>query len=225
MAKILLVDDDLDFRQTIQDFLEAEHHEIETVGDGDEASSRLKIYPYDLVVLDWNMPGKDGIAVLTEFRESGGKTPVLMLTAKGYINDRTTGLDSGADDYLTKPFDMRELSSRVRALLRRSVVLNSDVLKAGNVTINMQTFRAFKDDVEIKLLPKELSLLAFLIKHREQVFSVDDLLNRVWSSESDSSTDAVRQCITRLRRKLDSTGQPSVIVTVTGLGYKVELPG
>ena len=148
-----------------------------------------------------------------------------MLTAKGYINDRTTGLDSGADDYLTKPFDMRELSSRVRALLRRSVVLNSDVLKAGNVSINMQTFRAFKDDVEIKLLPKELSLLAFLIKHREQVFSVDDLLNRVWSSESDSSSDAVRQCITRLRRKLDSAGQPSVIVTVTGLGYKVDLPG
>ncbi len=225
MAKILLVDDDLDFRQTIQDFLEGECHEVETVGDGDEASSRLKIYPYELIVLDWNMPGKDGIAVLSEFRESGGKTPILMLTAKGYINDRTTGLDSGADDYLTKPFDMRELSSRVRALLRRSVVLNSDVLKAGNLTINMQTFRAFKDDVEIKLLPKELSLLAFLIKHREQVFSVDDLLNRVWSSESDSSTDAVRQCITRLRRKLDSEGQPSVIVTVTGLGYKVDLPG
>lgn len=225
MAKILLVDDDLDFRQTIQDYLEGEYHEVETVGDGDEASSRLKIYPYELIVLDWNMPGKDGIAVLSEFRAAGGKTPVLMLTAKGYINDRTTGLDSGADDYLTKPFDMRELSSRVRALLRRSVVLNSDLLKAGNLTINMQTFRAFRDDVEIKLLPKEFSLIAFLIKHRGQVFSVDDLLNRVWSSESDSSTDAVRQCITRLRRKLDSEGQPSVIVTVTGLGYKVELPG
>ncbi|MBP9093576.1 response regulator transcription factor [bacterium] len=225
MAKILLVDDDLDFRETIQDFLEAEHHEVETVGDGEEALSRLKIYPYELIVLDWNMPGKDGIVVLTEFRAAGGKTPVLMLTAKGYINDRTTGLDSGADDYLTKPFDMRELSSRVRALLRRPVVLNSDVLKAGNVTVNMRTFRAFIDDVEIKLLPKELSLLAFLIKHRGQVFSVEDLLNRVWSSESDSSTDAVRQCITRLRRKLDSEGQPSVIVTVTGLGYKVELPG
>lgn len=225
MAKILLVDDDLDFRQTIQDFLEAEHHEVEIVGDGDEALSRLKIYPYELIVLDWNMPGKDGIAVLTEFREAGGKTPVLMLTAKSYINDRTTGLDSGADDYLTKPFDMRELSSRIRALLRRSVVLSSDVLKAGKVTVNMRTFRVFIDDVEIKLLPKELSLLAFLIKHREQVFSVDDLLNRVWSSESDSSTDAVRQCITRLRRKLDSAGQPSIIVTVTGLGYKVDLPG
>lgn len=225
MAKILLVDDDLDFRQTIQDFLEAEHHEVEIVGDGEEALSRLKIYPYELIVLDWNMPGKDGIAVLTEFRAAGGKTPVLMLTAKSYINDRTTGLDSGADDYLTKPFDMRELSSRIRALLRRSVVLNSDVLKAGNVTVNMRTFRAFIDDVEIKLLPKELSLLAFLIKHREQVFSVDDLLNRVWSSESDSSTDAVRQCVTRLRRKLDSAGQPSIIVTVTGLGYKVDLPG
>lgn len=225
MAKILLVDDDLDFRLTVHDFLQSEHHELECVGDGIEALGRLKVYPYDLIVLDWNMPGRDGIEVLAEFRAAGGKTPVLMLTAKSYIVDRTAGLDAGADDYLTKPFDLRELSSRVRALLRRPVALSGDVLRAGNITLNLQTFRAFKDDVEIKLLPKELSLLAFLIKHRGQVFSVDDLLNRVWSSESDSSTDAVRQCITRLRRKLDTEGQPSVIVTVTGIGYKVEQLG
>ncbi|CAN5188850.1 response regulator transcription factor [soil metagenome] len=225
MAKILLVDDDLDFRQTVQDFLEAEHHQLECVGDGLEALGRLKIYPYELIVLDWNMPKKDGIEVLSEFRSKGGKTPILMLTGKGYISDRTAGLDAGADDYLTKPFDMRELASRVRALLRRSVVLTDDLLKAGNISLDMQTFRAFRDGVEIKLLPKELTLLSYLIKHRGQVFSVEDLLNRVWSSESDSSTDAVRQCITRLRRKLDIDGQPSIIVTVTGLGYKVELSG
>ncbi len=222
MAKILLVEDDLDFRQTVQDFLEEEHHQLECVDDGVEALGRLKIYPYELIILDWNMPGKDGIEVLTEFRATGGKTPILMLTGKGFITDRTAGLDAGADDYLTKPFDMRELSSRVRALLRRSVMLTDDVLTAGNVSLNMQTFRAFKADAEMKLLPKEFSLLAFLIKHKGQVFSVEDLLNRVWSSESDSSTDAVRQCVTRLRRKLDSADQPSIIVTVTGLGYKVE---
>lgn len=224
MPKILLVEDDLALRQTVEDFLSANRHEVECVSDGLEAAGRLKLYPYDLIILDWNLPGKEGIDVLAEYRASGGKTAVLMLTGKRYIDDRTTGLDTGADDYLTKPFDIRELSSRIRALLRRPSILLGEQLKAGEVTLNMQNYTAYKNGIEVKLLPKEFSLLAFLIKNRHQVYSVDDLLNRVWSSESDSSVDAVRQCITRLRRKLDIDGQPSIITTVTGIGYKVELP-
>jgi DNA-binding response OmpR family regulator len=225
MAKVLLVEDDKVLQDTVADFLRSERHEVEAIADGGEASGRLRHYHYDLVVLDWNLPTKEGLDVLKEYRSQGGTTPILMLTGKGHIDDKTTGLDSGADDYLTKPFDIRELSSRVRVLLRRPNTGSTDILTAGSVSLDMQTHTVKQNGEPISLMPKEFALLEFLIRHRNQVFSVDDLLNRVWSSESDSTTDAVRQCITRLRRKLDREGQKPLITTVTGVGYRIDLPG
>ena len=136
--------------------------------------------------------------------------------------ERLGYLDAGADDYLPKPFHMRELLARVKSLLRRPAGLVGDVLAVRGITISPYTAKATRDGVEIDLLAKEMALMEFLLRHKDQIFSVDDLLDKVWHSESESSEDAVRQCVTRVRKKLDVDGKPSIITTVKGMGYKVD---
>lgn len=221
MAKILLVEDDQAVAEAIADALEFESNVVEHVDCGLEASQRLKLYQYDLVVLDWELPRKSGVEVCGEYRSGGGSLPILMLTGKSSVEDRVTGLDAGADDYLPKPFSMKELSARVRALLRRPEPMVSELVQLGPLQIDLKFHKVMRGHEEVNLLAKEISLLEFLVRHRGQVFSVDDLLNKVWHSESDSSEDAVRQCVTRLRRKIDGDGEASLIITVKGLGYKV----
>lgn len=224
VAKVLVVEDDIGLAESIGDVLRFEKHEVEMVSDGKEAVERLKFYSYDLLVLDWNVPEIEGVEVLRQYRVSGGTSPALMLTAKKTIADKSEGFSAGADDYLTKPFDPQELIMRVRALLRRPQAIVMKSLRAGNVTLDLSTFEVQVSGEKVHLLPKEFRLLQFLIERRNQVFSVEDLLNRVWSSESDSSIEAVRKCITRIRNKIDKGDGPSIITTVVGLGYKVELP-
>lgn len=219
MAKILLVEDDLSVAASICDVLELEGHQVETVADGKKASERLQSASYAVIILDLDLPLKSGLDVCREFRQSGGNTPVLMLTGKSLTADRIVGLDSGADDYLPKPFDMRELSARLRALLRRPEPLIGEVLQLGHWQVDLANRKVSQGGVELELLAKELSLLEFLLRHRGKIFSVDQLLNSVWHSESDSSEDAVRQCVARLRRKIDPEGQ--WLITVKGVGYKV----
>jgi len=219
MAKILLVEDDSSVALAIGDVLELEGHRVEHVLDGLKASELLQGQTFDLVILDLDLPLKSGLDVCRDFRQSGGNTPVLMLTGKSGTADRIVGLDCGADDYLPKPFDMRELSARLRALLRRPEPLISTVLTLGQWQVDLANRRVTSAGVELALLAKELSLLEFLLRHRGKIFSVDQLLNSVWHSESDSSEDAVRQCVARLRRKIDPDGE--WIVTVKGVGYKV----
>ncbi|MBX9953216.1 MAG: response regulator transcription factor [Candidatus Obscuribacterales bacterium] len=222
MSKILLVEDDELVLEAVADTLETNNFVVEKVRDGQEAADRLKLYSYDLAILDIGLPKINGIDVCRNYRAAGGITPILMLTGKGDIEDRVQGLDSGADDYLPKPFHMRELIARVRTLLRRPVGLVADVLTVRGITLNPSTGKATRDGVEIDLLAKELALMEFLMRHRDQIFSVDDLLDKVWHSESDSSEDAVRQCVTRVRKKLDIDGKPSIITTVKGMGYKID---
>lgn len=219
MAKILLVEDDASVAAAICDVLELDGHQVESVADGQKASLLLKDSSYSVVILDLDLPHKSGLDVCREFRQSGGSTPILMLTGKSASADRIVGLDSGADDYLPKPFDMRELSARLRALLRRPEPLMGEVLQLGEWQVDLANRRVSQGGVELALLAKELSLLEFLLRRRGKIFSVDELLNSVWHSESDSSEDAVRQCVARLRRKIDPEGQ--WIVTVKGVGYKV----
>ena len=222
MSKILLVEDDELVLEAVADTLETNNFVVVKVRDGQEAADRLKLYSYDLAILDIGLPKINGIDVCRNYRAAGGITPILMLTGKGEIEDRVQGLDSGADDYLPKPFHMRELIARVRTLLRRPVGLVADVLTVRGITLNPSTGKATRDGVEIDLLAKELALMEFLMRHRDQIFSVDDLLDKVWHSESDSSEDAVRQCVTRVRKKLDIDGKPSIITTVKGMGYKID---
>lgn len=222
MSKILLVEDDELVLEAVADTLETNNYVVEKVRDGQEAADRLKLYSYDLAILDIGLPKINGFDVCRNYRASGGITPILILTGKGDIEDRVTGLDMGADDYLPKPFHMRELLARVKSLLRRPRELTGDVLSVRDVILNPSTGKASRDGVEVELLAKELALLEFLMRHKDQIFSVDDLLDKVWHSESDSSEDAVRQCVTRVRKKMDVEGKPSIITTVKGMGYKVD---
>ena len=224
MAKLLLIEDDLSLTRMIIDWLTLEHHGLESAADGKVGLERLQFYKYDLVIVDWQMPGMEGPDIVKEFRRSGGITPILMLTGKSTIVDKEIGLDAGADDYLTKPFHMKELSARIRALLRRPGALVGNILTVGRIALDPIYHVLKRDGVEIKLLPKEFSLLEFLMRHPNQVFNADALLNRVWSSESDATVDALTSCIKRLRKKVDLEGEASCVQTVHGVGYKMNAP-
>jgi DNA-binding response OmpR family regulator len=220
MSKILVVEDDKDLSKLISSLLHAERHTVETALDGSDAIEMLKMFRYDLIVLDWMLPGMTGTAILQDYRARGGAVPVLMLTAKSSIEEKETGLDAGADDYLTKPFDARELLARVRALLRRPQAVSLKEMHIGNLALDTKSARVYKDGLEIKLLPKEFNLLELFMRYPDQVFSSEALLERVWSADSSASFDTVRTYIKTLRRKIDNpNAEASVIRTVHGVGY------
>lgn len=224
MSKILLVEDDQGLAKLVRNWLSLEHHTVEYVEDGEEALHRLKINEYDLIILDWSLPKMTGLDVLQEFRGFGGNTPVIMLTGKDSISDKELGFDTGADDYLTKPFHGKELTARIKALLRRPATLVSDVLKVGDIVLERADFRVTRNGQEVRLLPKEFALLEFFMRYPNKVFSAEALLERVWVSESEATVDAVTSCIKRLRKKLEVDGAKSPISTVHGVGYKLVLP-
>jgi DNA-binding response OmpR family regulator len=222
MAKILVVDDDLQICEKLREWLESQHHLVETVNEGLDAAELLRSAEYELVILDWDLPGKSGIEILSELRGHGSTTPVLMLTGKDELADIERGLHGGADDYLIKPFAMRELAARVVALTRRAARTYEGPLRAGSVELDVQAHKAFVDGQEVKLQPQEFALLEFLLRNRTHVFSVEALMQRVWASDTEASPDTVRVCITRLRSKIGSPGKPSVIKTVHRLGYQID---
>lgn len=222
MAKILVVEDNHEMAKNILEHLKEEKHVADWAECGDAALTLLASYPFDLIILDVMLPDMRGTEVCTRYRNQQGETPILMLTGMNTIDAKEKGLDAGADDYLTKPFDLRELSARIRALLRRPQVLRSDALNARKVVLDTQTLRVTRAGEPVKLLAKEFALLEYLLRRKDQVLSVEDLLNNVWKSDSESSPDAVRQTIKRLRTKIDVEGEPSLITTVVGLGYTIE---
>jgi len=225
VAKVLVAEDNLDFLEQIVGWLKSEGYTVESVTTGTSALERLKFYEYDVVILDWNMPGMTGLEICTEFRENGGITPILMLTGRDTTRDKTQGLDAGADDYLTKPFDLLELSARLRSLQRRPKLVQGAVLRAGALELNTVAREATINSAQrIVLLPLEYALLEFLMRHPNEVFSHTVLVDRVWKSESNSTAEAVRTCVMSLRKKIAVDGVPSIIKTVHGLGYKLEEP-
>lgn len=220
MAKILVVEDDLSVASAIEEFLCAEQHTVDKVHDGQDAVERLEVFHYDVLILDWNLPRLTGIEVCKHVRAQGKSTLVIMLTGKTDIDDRLTGLDTGADDYMTKPFHASELAARVRALLRRPSKIQEDVLHRGDLEVNTKTRRVTKGGAEINLQPMEYKLLEFFMRQPDRLFSSEALLRRCWSDEADISLDAIYTCIRRLRKKLDTNdGTPSIIRTVHSVGY------
>lgn len=219
MAKILLVEDDIPLGEAVVDSL-SRNYIVEFVHTGKEAADRLKLYSYDLVILDWGLPDElKGIDVCRMYRAQGGTCPILMLTGRDTIVDKETGLDCGADDYLTKPFDIRELEARVRARLRRPANLSPDEIVAGSLRLDVKQMVVTKNGETIDLIPKEYKLLEFFIKHQNELFTAEALLDRLWSSESDTSPDIIRVYVTRLRKKIDDPGHPSMISTKRNGGY------
>lgn len=224
MAKILIADDDAPLCGVIRNWLSLDHHHVEVVNDGDSAVALLKASEFDLIVLDVNMPGKTGIDVLRWFRATRGKCPVLLLTGNDTIADIELGFESGADDYLKKPFHGKELTARIKALLRRPPAMLGNVLTFANLVLDRELYKVTRNGEEISLLPKEFALLEFFMRNPNRVFTAEALLNRVWHSESDATTEAVTTCIKRLRQKIDSDDVQSLIRTIRGAGYKLEEP-
>lgn len=223
MAKILLVEDEVDLARLIQNWLGREHHLVEIVDNGKVALHHLKMSSYDLVILDVMLPEMSGFEVCNSFRQCRGTTPVLMITARTSLDDKEQGFLSGADDYLTKPFHLKELAYRVRALLRRGNVALANVFHIReDITINADEHHVLRAGEEIHLLPKEFRLLEFLARHPNRVFSSEELLENVWESDTSAHNDTVRGHVTRLRKKLDTPGKPSIIATVYGVGYKLQ---
>lgn len=224
MAKILLVEDDTGLATLVEQWLSDEHHFVEVSYDGNTGWDRMHLCEYDLIILDWNLPFKTGVELCTKYREKQGLAPIIMLTGRSAVAEKEVGLDSGADDYLTKPFDMKELSARVRALLRRPRAVLSNLLTVGNITLDPSKYRVTKSGEEVHLVPKDFALLEFLMRHPDEVFSSDSLLQRVWSSESEAAGDAIRSAVKRLRQKLDAPGvdpENSFIQNVPRVGYRL----
>lgn len=222
MSKILIVEDEVALAEKIREWLVHEKYVVEVSHDGKDALALLKTYSYDVVVLDWQLPGLEGIEICRQFRAHGGITPVIFLTGKDTIPDKEAGLDSGADDYLTKPFHVRELSARIRACLRRPGHVQAEVLTVGDLSLETKTLKVFKADKPIALQPKELALLEYLMRHPAEVFSAKALLDKVWNADSNASEDTIRTYMKTLRRKITAEGEECLIKTIHGLGYKIE---
>jgi len=221
MPKILIVEDDRDLTLTISQWLESESYTVEVIHSGQEGLDRVLNGNYDVIILDWELPEVSGIEICHRYRDRKGNTPVIMLTGKGTVHDKETGLDSGADDYLTKPFSMRELSARLRAILRRPTTFRSTVLKVGNLTVDTGQHLITKNDKPIQLLPIDFALLEFLMRHPNEVFSTDALLQRVWHTDSEATSDALRTAVKRIRQKVDDEGSDSLIENIPRLGYRL----
>lgn len=221
MAKILFVEDDKSLALSIQDHLELDKHRVEHVENGEDALAYLDVNTYDLIILDVGLPGISGVEVCNKFRNRGGKTPILMLTANNTLQDKESGFSAGVDDYLTKPFHIKELLLRLKALLRRPTELISDNLTAGALTLDRAKYAAILHGNTIRLSPTEYALLEFLMRHPGRTFSQDELLEKVWSSASERTADTIRTCIRKLRAKIDLPGKPSIIENLHGIGYRL----
>lgn len=228
MAKILVAEDDHHVSDLVKVCLEHERYLVEVVDTGANAISHLRIYPYDLVILDWMLPDMTGVEVCRQFRAHGGSAVVLMMTAKGSVDNKAEGLDAGCDDYIVKPVHPTELLARVRALLRRPKAVLPKVLSLAALELNSQTHEVKLHGQGIHLTPKEYAILELLMKHPNQSFTMEAILDRLWGADDGASIDAVRTHMKTLRRKLDesdqATGQKSkdsVIKTKRGLGYSI----
>ncbi len=223
MAKILVIEDDVDFALTVEHALTTANHTVEMAHDGGSAVEYLRQGQYDIIILDWQLPDMQGIDILTKFRARGGSTPVLMLTGKSQIRDKEVGLDGGADDYLTKPFDARELVARVRALLRRPSVAPSSSLALHDIVLDPVKHRLTKGGKEVHLQPRDFALLEFFMRHPDEIFSTEALLTRVWHQDSDASSAGLRAAIVRIRKAIDDDAQDSKswIENVARVGYRM----
>ncbi len=225
MARILLAEDDIILSQMILDNLTALGFAVEISHDGIDASEFVRNQSYDLLILDWNLPGMTGIEICTLFRKLGKTEPVLMLTSKSEIADKEKGLDSGADDYLTKPFDFRELAARVKSLLRRPSSYVQKVVRLGDISVDMDARTLSRADASLRLPPRELALLEFFMRRPGHVLGTESLLSGVWGSDFDGSEVALRSCLAKLRKALSTLGYVDLIETVHGFGYRLKLPG
>lgn len=224
MARLLVVEDDSGIRKMLVDLLKTNHYQVEAVQTAEDALHYLKTYVYDLVILDRGLPDGEGLDVLKEARAAGKHMPVLMLTARGTLDDKEEGLESGADDYLTKPFQARELLARIKALLRRPAEYTGNFLNFGELRLDPQEHLLTRGGEAVKLSRSEFALLEFLMRNPNQVFASSALLDRIWEADAEPTEQAIQSCVKRLRKRIDNPDGASYIETVYGVGYKLVDP-
>jgi DNA-binding response OmpR family regulator len=226
-VRILVVEDEHDLAESLAEGLRGEGYAVDVAADGDEALVKATVYPYDLVSLDLNLPGTDGREICRQLRtlerRDGAPPPrVLMVTARDALEDRVAGLDDGADDYLVKPFELEELTARVRALMRRNGSDSGSILRVRDLTLDTVRHEARRGDIDLELTAKEFALLRYFMARPGAVLSEGELLTHVWDENANPYSKTVRVTVMKLRRKLEAAGgdgQP--IETVVGAGYRL----
>ncbi len=222
-SRVLVVEDDRNLRRFLQKALHEEGYVVDAAASGDEGFPMAKASAYDCIVLDRMLPGLDGLAFVSELRREGVHSPVLMLTARGELNERVRGLEAGADDYLPKPFDLAELLARIQALIRRARLAPIEqVLTVGPIRIDRVARRVAVAGRVVELTPREFSLLVFMAEHRGRTLSRSRIAEAVWQYQFDSETNVVDVYVNYLRRKLGTLPDGTEIVTVRGVGYRLE---
>lgn len=222
-AHILVVEDDEKISEVLQDCLVAAGYEVEVTHSAEAGSALLAQKTYNLLILDWQLPKATGLDLCSEARSRGINTPVLFLTGMDSVVNKMAGLDSGADDYLTKPFALPEVLARVRALLRRPQALQYKPLIVGNLELDQRSKTVKLKGEPVKLHPQEFTVLELLMSNPGRVFSGEDLLSRAWPTDSDATNEAVRTVILRIRKVVDIDSDNPIITTIKGFGYRLEI--
>ncbi|MEL6494725.1 MAG: two-component system response regulator RppA [Cyanobacteria bacterium J06623_7] len=220
--KILLVDDETELSDPLSRILVREGYQVDVANDGAAGMLLALQNQYDLLILDWMLPHKSGIEICREVRSHALVTPVLFLTAKDTVDDRVDGLDAGADDYIVKPFELRELLARVRALLRRSTLetVNSDRLKVGDLELDLDNQVVYRHDKAIDLSEKEIKLLTYFMQHPDRLLTHEEIYGYLWQNNEQPSSNVLAALVRLLRRKIEIKNEVQLIHTVYGKGYR-----
>jgi DNA-binding response OmpR family regulator len=222
--RILLVEDNRRLSNSLRMSLEEDGYAVDPAYDGQEGEELAEIYPYDAIILDIMLPIKDGLEVCRQLRKMRINTPILMLTARDSVEDRVTGLDSGAEDYLVKPFALEELRARLRALLRRDSADKSGVLRVADLTLDPATHFVERDGKSIRLTAKEFSLLEYFMRNPNRVITREMAESHIWSYDFQAMSNVVDVYVRRLRRKIDEPFEVKLIETLRGTGYRLRDP-
>ena len=221
--RLLLIEDEAPLRLTLARRLEADGYRVDQASDGEDGLYQAREFPFDLAIVDLGLPKRSGLSIVQQLRAEGLALPILILTARGNWQDRVTGLEAGADDYLVKPFEYPELAARIKALLRRANRATSDVLRFGPLALDLAAQKVSLQDVPLDLTPFEYRVLELLVRERARVVSKQELSDYLYAHDDDRDSNVLEVLIGRLRRKLDPSGTLAPIETLRGRGYRFTL--
>ena len=222
--KVLIVEDDRDTAEVVKESLVAEHHVVEIAPDGADGSFLARNYEYDAIVLDYSLPKKDGLAVCREVRDAGRKTPIIFLSSTEDPETKVAAFKDGADDYVTKPFSLKELSARLQAVTKRGSGVVQTVFQIDDLIMNMDTHTITRGGKDIQLTRKEFSLLEYLMRNPGIVLSRAAIMEHVWTADRDPFSNTVEAHMSNVRRKINAGGRPDLIANIAGRGYMMDVP-